>query len=58
MYMAETKDADKAYADFINKYEVKFPKVTQCLAKDKHQLFGFYNFPAEHWCHIRTTNPI
>jgi transposase-like protein len=39
-------------------YEVKFPKAIQCLTKDKDQLFQFYNFPAEHWCHIRTTNPI
>ena len=59
MYMAETKDeALKAYDYFINAYEVKFPKAIQCLTKDKDQLFQFYNFPAEHWCHIRTTNPI
>ena len=59
IYLSETKDdALNAYDDFINRYEAKYPKVTQCLLKDKDQLFSFYDFPAEHFIHLRTTNPI
>ena len=39
-------------------YEAKYPKATECLAKDRDVLLTFYDFPAEHWVHIRTTNPI
>ena len=39
-------------------YEAKYPKATECLAKDREVLLAFYDFPAEHWVHIRTTNPI
>ena len=39
-------------------YEAKYPKATECLAKDREVLLTFYDFPAEHWVHIRTTNPI
>ena len=59
IYMAPGKEkAETAYKDFIASYEAKYPKVIQCLTKDKEKLFSFYNFPAEHWCHIRSTNPI
>ena len=59
MYMSATKDhALKAYADFIELYRDKYPKAVQCLAKDKENLFTFYDFPAAHWIHLRTTNPI
>ncbi len=59
MYLAETKeDALKAYDEFIALYEAKFPAACECLAKDKDELFSFYDFPAEHWIHIRSTNPI
>ena len=59
MYMAESrKQALKAYDDFLHLYEAKFPKACECLSKDKDVLFTFYDFPAEHWLHIRTTNPI
>ena len=59
MYMAQTKkQALKAYDEFLHLYEAKFPKACECLAKDKDVLFTFYDFPAEHWLHIRTTNPI
>ena len=59
MYMAESReDALKAYDHFINVYEAKYPRVVACLAKDKEELFTFYDFPAMHWIHIRTTNPI
>ena len=59
MYMAPTKQAAlQSYNQFQASYAVKFPKAWTCLAKDKDQLFTFYDFPAEHWMHIRTTNPI
>ena len=59
MYLAPTKkDALLAYEEFLNLYEAKYPKATACLRKDKDVLFTFYDFPAEHWGHIRTTNPI
>ncbi len=59
MYMSDTKDnALKAYADFIDLYQDKYPKAVQCLTKDNENLFTFYDFPAAHWIHIRTTNPI
>lgn len=57
--MAETKeDAEKAFDFFIEAYRAKYPKATECLEKDKDILLTFYDFPAEHWIHIRTTNPI
>jgi transposase-like protein len=59
MYMSPTKaDAIKAMNSFIELYEAKYPKACECLLKDKEELFAFYNFPAEHWQHIRSTNPI
>jgi len=59
MYMAETKKAAlKAYDHFVLSFEEKYPKAVDCLQKDKEQLFTFYDFPADHWQHIRTTNPI
>jgi putative transposase len=57
--MAETKEqANKAFDLFIATYEAKYANATGCLAKDREQLLTFYDFPAEHWMHIRTTNPI
>jgi len=59
MYLAPTRaEALKAYEHFIAHYEAKYPKAVECLVKDKDVLFTFYDFPAEHWAHIRTTNPI
>jgi len=59
MYMAATKDgALSAYDHFVNVFSDKYPKAVDCLAKDKEDLFTFYGFPAIHWIHIRTTNPI
>lgn len=59
MYLAETLAcAEKAYQRFIESYQLKYPKATACLEKDKDALFTFYAFPAEHWASIRTTNPI
>lgn len=59
IWMAETKeDANKAFDLFIEKYQAKYPKATHCLSKDHSELLNFYDFPAEHWKHLRTTNPI
>jgi len=59
IWMAEKKaDADKAFDLFVATYEAKYPKAVQCLAKDRDVLLTFYDFPAEHWKHLRTTNPI
>ena len=59
MYLAPTrKAASGAYEQFISSYQAKFPKACECLQKDKEALFTFYNFPAQHWSHLRTTNPI
>ena len=59
MYMAETRDdAERAYDEFLSLYEAKYPGACGCLSKDKDVLFTFYDFPAEHWTHLRTTNPI
>lgn len=59
MYMSPTKEAAlKAYDEFLAHYSAKYAGATRCLEKDKEQMFNFYDFPAEHWQHIRTTNPI
>ena len=57
--MAETKaDAVAAFDAFIESYAQKYEKATACLKKDRDALLAFYDFPAEHWKHLRTTNPI
>lgn len=59
MYMSPTKEkALKAYDEFLAHYSAKYPRASKSLEKDKEQMFSFYDFPAEHWQHIRTTNPI
>jgi transposase-like protein len=59
IWMSETKEgAEKAFDHFIESYEAKYPKAAECLAKDRDALLTFYDFPAEHWTHLRTTNPI
>lgn len=59
IWMAETQDdAYKAYNAFQKRYEAKYPKAAECLAKDKEEMLAFYDFPAEHWIHIRSSNPI
>ena len=50
--------ADRAFDLFVGTYEAKYPKATECLSKDRAVLLTFYDFPAEHWIHLRTTNPI
>ena len=59
IWQAETKaDADKAFELFLKTYEPKYPKATLCLQKDREELMAFYDFPAQHWQSIRTSNPI
>lgn len=59
IWMAPDKaEAQRHFDDFISIYEAKYPKAAQCLEKDREVLLTFYEFPAEHWRHIRTTNPI
>ena len=59
IWMAETKAAaETAFDAFIESYELKYEKAADCLRKDRDALLAFYDFPAEHWKHLRTTNPI
>jgi len=59
IWMASDKEeAEKNFDAFIQTYTAKYPKAAECLAKDREVLLTFYDFPAEHWRHIRTTNPI
>ncbi len=59
IWMAESRaDAQAAFDRFIATLQAKYPKATECLAKDRKALLAFYDFPAEHWIHIRTSNPI
>jgi putative transposase len=59
IWMAATKDdALKAMGRFTASFQAKYPKATECLVKDQDQLLAFYDFPAEHWQHLRTSNPI
>ena len=59
IWMAEGRvAAEKAFDLFVDSYKAKYPKAAECLAKDRDALLAFYGFPAEHWVHIRTSNPI
>jgi len=59
IWMADTREAaDEAFDHFIATYEPKYPKAAACLAKDREELLVFFDYPAEHWTHLRTTNPI
>ncbi len=59
IWMADTKaNAEKAFDLFLETYRDKYPPAVQCLQKDREELLTFYDFPAKHWTHIRTTNPI
>jgi putative transposase len=59
IWMAPTREeAEKAFDHFVGVYGAKYPKVVECLSKDREALLTFYDFPAEHWVHLRTTNPI
>ena len=54
----DKSEAERHFEDFIDLYGAKYPKAAECLKKDREALLAFYDFPAEHWRHIRTTNPI
>jgi transposase-like protein len=59
IWQAETKaDAEKAFDLFVKMYEPKYPKAAICLQKDREEMMAFYDFPAQHWQSIRTSNPI
>ncbi len=59
IWMAETReDANKAFDKFLEKYGPKYESACKCLKKDRDVLLTFYDFPAQHWKHLRTTNPI
>jgi len=59
IWMAPTRaDGHKAFDAFAGMFEAKYPAAVECLKKDRDVLLTFYDFPAEHWIHIRTTNPI
>ena len=59
VYLAESRETAQDELDrFKNLYEKKYPKAVECLEKDRKVLLAFYDFPAEHWVHLRTTNPI
>jgi transposase-like protein len=59
IWMAGTRaDAIKAFDRFIEVYSTKWPRTKDCLEKDRAELLAFYDFPAEHWQHLRTSNPI
>jgi putative transposase len=59
IWMAETKkDALVAFDAFVGTWGVKYDKAVECLIKDRDALLAFYDFPAEHWKHLRTTNVI
>ena len=59
IYEAESRAAaEKAFDRFVAKYGAKYDKAVDCLSKDREALLAFYDLPAEHWKHVRTTNPI
>jgi transposase-like protein len=59
IWMASTREeANKAFDSILERFGAKYPKAMECLEKDREELLAFYDFPAEHWVHIRTSNPI
>ena len=59
IWMAASKaEALKAMGRFAATYQAKYPKAVECLLKDQEEMLAFYDFPAEHWQHVRTSNPI
>ncbi|EQD75340.1 transposase mutator type, partial [mine drainage metagenome] len=59
VWMAPTRTAaHRALALFVDTYQAQYPKATDCLTKDREAWLAFYDFPAEHWPHLRTSNPI
>jgi putative transposase len=59
IWLADTREhANEAFDLFVRTYEAKYSKAVECLRQDRDVLLAFYDFPAEHWIHLRTTNPI
>jgi len=59
VWLSPNRAAAEAAIDvFTEKYGAKYPKAVECLTKDRQTLLAFYDFPAEHWDHLRTSNPI
>ena len=59
IWQADTRgNAEKAFELFVKTYEAKYPKATLCLQRDQEELLAFYDFPAQHWQSLRTSNPI
>lgn len=59
IWMAPTRwAAEQAFDAFVEMFGAKYPGAVECLKKDRDVLLTFYDFPAEHWVHLRTTNPI
>ena len=59
IWMAETHDnTHKAFDIALERFTAKYPRAMDCLSKDLKSMLAFYDFPAEHWVNIRTTNPI
>ena len=59
IWQADTKkNAERAFDQFATLYQAKYPKAVQCLQQDRDEMLAFYDFPAQHWQSIRTTNPI
>jgi putative transposase len=58
MYAPDRAAAQEAIHDFEEEFQARYPKAVECLQKDEQQLLAFFDFPAEHWQHLRTTNPI
>ena len=59
IWLADTRaNATRAFDAFLEKYRAKYEGACLCLSKDRDELLAFYDFPAEHWKHLRTTNPI
>ena len=59
IWMAETRaTAERAFDEWLERYDDKYPKATACLTRDRDELLAFYDFPAAHWTHLRTTNVI
>jgi transposase-like protein len=54
----DREHAERALDQFVKDYEAKWPKATEKIEKDREELLAFYAFPAEHWIHLKTTNPI
>jgi transposase-like protein len=58
MYAPDRPSARQDIERFSQEFQAKYPKAVECLRKDQDQLLTFFDFPAEHWTHLRTTNPI